>query len=470
MTTQIATINANQMALPSHLQGYKSKLAGASADIKSMEAYPVIKMDRGLWLVRNGDKVERMTAVVQGADGVPERVPDVVDMVILAFTDVIYSYFTPGQEMGGSKPLCFSVGGVVPHSAATNKQSNICKHCPQNKDGSGQNNKGKACGKRRMALGFRLNDPNREIVALQIPTLSNWFDPDNAPGWFGFQKYVTQLNQHELPIELVVTRALADGAGEKPRINFCFAGYIDGPTLEHVRTDAIRKSVDEMRDFFEYKNEPVQVPSVQAPPPATATGSVVADSLYAMLANPATAAAAIAGLQALGLPLTPPAADPLVALRVEFPGLPDVALQAIHAARNPGAAPVVTDPLAALRSEFPGVPDVALQQIKAAREAAVPQPSAAVTPATAVSVPPPATAAVPPPAAEVVPPPAVEVVHVVEPTPSPAAMAAALTPPAVLALPEAPAAVDTTPTPAVVDGSPDSEAALDAMKNFIANL
>lgn len=330
--------NTDVPAAPSYLTG-NNALSSASAGITNFETKPIVKMDKGLWLTRAGEKVKRMSMITVEPDGTPVRSQDIADFVVLGYSDVTYAYYKPGQGMGGGRPICYSVGGHAPHVTAPEKQSHACKSCPQNQTGTGQGGHGKACSKRRMLIGFMADDASHEVVAIQVPTLSNWFNPDNAPGWFGFNDYVKQLNQYETPIYHVLTRVQVGEAANAVRLNFAFAGYISEEMAKVISAPETIAKVTEFREYFEYAQvattPAATTPAIAAPATGAAADPAVVSLLMDMLSNPATADAANKALTAMGVTshLSGPV-DKLADLRSLYPGVPDVALEAIYAAQN----------------------------------------------------------------------------------------------------------------------------------------
>lgn len=405
MSQALTTTNPNTaFQLPSYLQGRADTgLQNASAQINDMDPLPVVKLDKGLWLTKGPEKLARKTARVVQANGDVERIPDIMDFVILGHSEVTYAMFPPGQVMGG-KPMCYSVGGNVPHAHAPQPQSIACKTCRWNQDGSGQNGRGKACGKRRVAFGFDFNDPERTLVGLQIPTLSNWFSPKAAPGWYGYKDLILEFQRNSVAPQYFVVRVHGTEEDNKPRLNFAVVGYLPEDLVSVVEDKALISKIGDMRRYYEY-DLTAPVPTAPTNGHLNPTGNPVVQVdaatmtvLSGLLANPATRAQAESMMAAMGI-AAPATEDPLKAYREAFPGVPDNVLESM---RQHGVPPVgnhvvqqAVNPPPPVVTQTTVVPPVTTQAAVAppAEVVAPPVPAPAV-PAPAVPAP---TFQVPPP-------------------------------------------------------------------------
>ena len=219
----IAIFNA---PLPTYLNNRADN--GLSEEIQGIVGFKKIKVVQGrLGLYQGKENVGNKSLIRVGADGLREKVPDAMAFCVMGFSDIHYSYFGVNDD----KPLCFSVGGTAPSSNARTPQSAKCKTCRQNTDGSGKDGIGKACSKHRFLFGFDVHDPQREIVMVQVPALSVYFNPENIPNNFGFNDYVKFVRQTaeqngwnidvaNLVTQISVSTTMSKNRGESTRLNF----------------------------------------------------------------------------------------------------------------------------------------------------------------------------------------------------------------------------------------------------------
>ena len=324
MTNAIANLNqGSAMAIPAHLQR-NTALDTNSAIVQDVGvAKPMVKMTGGTLSLHVGsDKPVRKQLVIVDADGMKERVSDMMDVVVVGYTDVLYAHYKRGQALGDGAPICVSVGGKHPHPNSPHKQSSACKNCPQNTDGSGNDGRGKACSKRCIAVAFDINDPERKLFAIQMPTKSYYFSPEGQADWLGFKDYILHLNKNEVPVYHLVTRVKVSPDGEFFRMDFKAVGWIDETLATVVNAAETAAELTDMRDYFEYNKEnafsathtsaATATSTAMSTAPAAGNAATIAQLLELVShVNPAIAAGATAALAGMGIVL-PNAVAPVV--------------------------------------------------------------------------------------------------------------------------------------------------------------
>lgn len=292
----IAIFNA---PLPTYLNNREDN--GLSEEIQDIVGFKKIKVVQGrLGLYQGKDNVGNKSLVRVGADGIREKVPDAMAFCIMGFSDIHYSYFGKDDD----KPLCFSIGGTTPSSNARVPQSTKCKTCRQNTDGSGKDGIGKACSKHRFLFGFDIHDPEREIVMVQVPALSVYFNPENLPNHFGFNDYVkfvrktAETNGWNIDIANVVTQisvstTMSKNRGESTRLNFSVLAVLSEDDYKYSVTPDVIDTARKIKQALDKSggaqdNVPTTSNPVASEAPSFSGNPAAADNRAAILQHMAS--------------------------------------------------------------------------------------------------------------------------------------------------------------------------------------
>jgi len=144
-------------------------------------------------------------------------------------------------------PVCFAFGRddkqMAPHEKSSKPQSETCAACPQNKFGTAEQGKGKACKNiRRLALVAAAPltaeaVEKSEIAFLKIPVTS-------VKGWANYVRSLSAL--HELPYQCFVT-AISTRPDPKSQFKIVFEANEKLPEklqrLTFARCDAIQEEI-----------------------------------------------------------------------------------------------------------------------------------------------------------------------------------------------------------------------------------
>ena len=188
------------------------------------------------------------------------EVPDnLMNTVILDHVFENHFYTARFDPNNPASPVCFAFGRDVdemaPHADSTEPQSDTCKDCPQNKFGTADTGRGKACGNiRRLALMTEdgLEDVENATVAfLKVPVMS-------CKGWDGYVKDL-ERTKNRPPFAVVTEVSVVDDETAQFKVKFKLAEDVPASAIKALIAKH-EKAAEEI--MFPYQ----QMEAVQPPP------------------------------------------------------------------------------------------------------------------------------------------------------------------------------------------------------------
>lgn len=176
-----------------------------------------------------------------------------------------------------SSPVCFAIGrtdtGLTPHESATDKQADECSGCPQNKFGSAEKGRGKACknGRRLILIhADALSQPETiketAMAMLNIP-------PTSLPSWAGYVKSL-EATTGLAPFAVVTEIAVVPDAKSQFKVTFTLINKIEnkrarGPIMEKRKEamDVVGTPFAPNEDGGDAKKAKKQKPTAKKPAP-----------------------------------------------------------------------------------------------------------------------------------------------------------------------------------------------------------
>lgn len=139
-------------------------------------------------------------------------------VIVNGAPDVARSYhaskYVPGET---SPPDCWSNDGKTPDASIEAPQALTCNECPQNINGSGQNNS-KACRYLQRLAVVLADDIGGDVYQLTLPSKSVFGrgDADKMP----FQQYAKYVGSQGRNIDQIVTEIRMDSDSDTPKLVF----------------------------------------------------------------------------------------------------------------------------------------------------------------------------------------------------------------------------------------------------------
>lgn len=157
--------------------------------------------------------------LVVGGEEVAKKDERFMNVIILAAQPKPGRAFYAEKYKEGvdASPACWSADGVTPSKDSDAPQCSNCMQCPQNIEGSGENNTRACRYNQRLALLLE-NDPNGDIYRLTLPAKSIFGKPVN--GKMGLQAYAKFLQGHNAPMGGIVTKIYFDTDEAVPVVRF----------------------------------------------------------------------------------------------------------------------------------------------------------------------------------------------------------------------------------------------------------
>lgn len=173
------------------------------------------------------------------------------------------------KEGVDASPACWSADGVAPSKEAERPQCNNCMSCPQNIEGSGENNTRACRFNQRLALLLE-NDPNGDVYRIVLPAKSIFGRPTN--GKMSLQAYAKFLQGHGAPMGGIVTKMYFDTDEAVPVLRFSGVRPLTQDEYNNARAKA---QSEEAQDAITV-SYPKPKAKVAAPAPFAADAAVAA--------------------------------------------------------------------------------------------------------------------------------------------------------------------------------------------------
>jgi hypothetical protein len=224
MSNDLSLLSGN---LPAHLRGGVDETTKALMGSGGGNTGPSIK--------RISIKGSVFRMVVEGKEVAKneERAMNVVVVGAAPYNSRTFykGTFQEGQAVGA--PDCFSDNGITPSDRSTNKQSETCKNCPQNIDGSHSSGKGRACRFSRRLAVLLENDQKGDVFQLTLPAQSIFGKP--VEGKMPLEAYVRLLGTNGVSVTSVVTEMRFDTSSATPKLTFKAVRYLEADEFENAQ-------------------------------------------------------------------------------------------------------------------------------------------------------------------------------------------------------------------------------------------
>jgi len=191
------------------------------------------------------------------------KLPNPLDMVILAYGPERVYYARPYQADSQATPDCYSFDGNAPHERAATPQHDHCASCHQNEFGTAENGKGKACkeGARFIAIDAASLESLERIATATL--VQGRLSVLNSKG---FKSYVSVFEELGSPIWSTVSRLTV-----QPDSKSQYATLFQSVTTDMADDllDALAARIDEAEKLMSQPYpEPVEAPPPKAKAPA----------------------------------------------------------------------------------------------------------------------------------------------------------------------------------------------------------
>lgn len=214
--------------------------------------YPILRIKGKVWSITRGGS-DPFVLMRPDNDGPRNS----IDVVILASSQYVSKvWYEDGYEEGATNPPdCFSANGIVPDPTSTNKQSETCGPCHQNKWGSRitpAGKKAKACNDCKRAVVVPLGDIRNEAfggpMLLRVP----------AGSLADYGQYGTQMDARGYKYFTIGTRISFEPTEAYPKLVFEPIRPLNDEEAEAVmelRKEPIIESI--LQEGTDHAQEPV---------------------------------------------------------------------------------------------------------------------------------------------------------------------------------------------------------------------